>query len=212
MATWKFIGPKDYYVNTSAVWFLGYKSSGVPMLQHNPAAAADTNVIIQIPLGSEVDDGNTPQPYIESVTLHHLISATSAGVTPIISGNVAIWEVVHAAGKAYAGGAAPISANMAQLPNAGTSAGFVVAPSGTAWTPGTLSAQGIAVASLWTSSQMETFTNIQTKAAAGIVGGPAVQSQDYIPRLQNTFTWLQISASVGASAVWEHYGAIIKYK
>lgn len=206
MPVYKFIPPTAFVGDASADWRLGRKSSGVMALEYALLKGADTNVILTLPLPIEVDAAGIGRA-LSAVVLHHFISAASAGVTPIISGTCKIYEVALDASKAYAGGlAAPASANMAGLPNATASAGYIAAQqvSGVLNSPTALSAAGVAIASLWTSGQDETFS---MGKAPQYEGQETDKTHPYIPRLsQRTFA-LEISASVGASAVWEIYGA-----
>src|SRR3990170_3597960 len=94
-----FIQPRDIYTNVPGNFALGRKSSGVAMLQYPTTGAgigANTNLVIGFGVPWEIWNGDDNRSmYLKSVKLNHFISAVSAGVTPIISGNVAFYEVVH---------------------------------------------------------------------------------------------------------------------
>lgn len=208
---WRFVSPKDYNVNTSASWFFGRKASGVPCLQYKPAAGADTNVIIQIPLADlEIDEGRGQTRVLRRIHVCQQLSATSAGVVPLISAAAAVYEVNLAAGKFITTGLNVTSAGTAAgvtKPNTATSAGFVNDASGTAWT-GSPSYQGSAIADVANaSSYVDIYTNIRAKTPQ--VG--ETYDHAYQPRLGLTQTCLEISASVDASAAWEHYGTFLEY-
>src|SRR3990170_3597957 len=159
-----FIQPKDIYTNIPGNFALGRKSSGVAMLQYPTTGAgigANTNLVIGFGVPWEIWNGDDNRSmYLKSVKLNHFIAAVAAGVTPISSGNVAFYEVVHSNGIVYAGlSSSPASAAMAQLQDATASAGYITTASAQGQGQA-LSAAGVAIASLWTSSQYETvFTN-----------------------------------------------------
>src|SRR3989304_3177580 len=159
-----FIQPRDIYTNIPGNFALGRKSSGVAMLQYpttGAGIAANTNLVIGFGVPWEIWNGDDNRSmYLKSVKLNHFISAVSAGVTPIISGNVAFYEVVHSNGIVYAGlSRSPASAAMGQLPDATASAGYITTASAQGQGQA-LSAAGGAVASMGSSSQDETgFTN-----------------------------------------------------
>ncbi len=210
MGFYRFLHPKEFVPDVATQWTYARKSSGVPVMYITSAVAADTNVILQIPIPLEVDTAGVGRA-IKDITLHHFISATSAGVAPIISGSVALYEVTMDASKVdVAGLAVGVSANMATLPNATTSAGYIAAQqvSGVLISPTTLSAAGIFASGLWTSGQNEVFT---VGRAPAYGGQESDKTHPYIPRLSNQTWVLEISASVGASAIWEIYGATVQY-
>ena len=207
-----FIQPRDIYTNIPGNFALGRKSSGVAMLQYpttGAGIAANTNLVIGFGVPWEIWNGDDNRSmYLKSVKLNHFISAVSAGVTPIISGNVAFYEVVHSNNIVYAGlSSSPASAAMAQLQDATASAGYIT-PASAQGQGQALSAAGVAIASLWTSSQYETvFTNDAVYLAES--GG---QVRPYKPRMFDRAYAVEISASVGASAIWEIYGAVATYE
>ena len=214
MALYRYISPRDFIPNTSASWTLGRKSSGVPMLEHNSNKAADVSCRIIVPIPMEVDQNGIGRA-LQSITLHHFISATSAGVTPISAGGgtVALYEILLDASKVDLGGkeVSATAGNMAALPNGRASAGYIPAQqvSGVQISPTTLSAAGVAIASLWTSGQSEVFT---PGRAPAYEGQESNKTHDYIPRFANTTFVMEISANLGASAVWEIYGATVLWR
>lgn len=204
---WTYINPRLYNVNTSASWTYGRKTSAVPCLEYKANAAADTNVIIQIPLPIDGEEGGNGE-YLKAVHLLHFVSATSAGVTPLISAKPVAYEFLWAGGDVAKGGMAATTLCVGMgYPNTNSSAGFhdTIFASATAWTPANLSAGGVAIGSLWTSSQMEKLTNIVKPADTG------GKTRNYVPRLAKLTHCLELSCSLGASAVWEHYGAICEW-
>ena len=207
MAVYRFLSPQSFVGDASADWTVGRKSSGVPCLEYKANKAADTNVILTIPIPIETDTNGIGRA-LQSIVLHHFISATSAGVTPIISGSVKLYEIALDASKTDLGGMAVsgTAGNMARLPNSAASAGYLPSQqvSGVLNSPTALSAAGVAIASLWTSGQNETFS---AGKAPQYEGQETNKTHPYIPRLSFATFNLEISASVGASAVWEIYGA-----
>ncbi len=213
MAYTRWVSPDAYHVNTSAVWFRGTKSaSGLPGLFHNGAIAADANVVISIPLPLAIRDDGAGE-YIKYVDLFHYLSATSAGITPISAagGTVRFREIKFVDGTLVTTGAAvtsagTVSAGVFNAPNSlyGSPALPSAVVSATDWSPTTLSAAGIMVSALSTSAWLERFTNVSIPAEAGGKVRP------YVPRACDALVMV-ISASVGASCVWEHYGTRVTY-
>ena len=214
MARWHFIPPNQFYYNTTWGGQTGNqrKTSGMPYTWLNLSGGANTNVIVGIPLPAAVDDGWGRTPYISTVALHHLISAVSAGVTPLLSASVRAYEVQHEAGGLSS---APGTIG---LPNSLISAGFVTSGAGgdvsaTNWTysagsnPSAISGTATAVASLWGTSQLDTFTNIAAQTRNVGESG----THYFLPRLENSLYSLEISASVAVSGYWELYGAWVKF-
>ena len=206
-----FVAPTDFYSNTSASWFIGRKVSGMPAFEYAPAKAANTNMIVGFPIPWPVwDDGSGEPMELVQIKLHHFLSATSAGTTPLISANWQVYEAYHRTGGVITGGMAATSAGSVvcpQLTGATASAGFVDAAQASGQTAtGALASAGVAQASLG-SSFFETMT--PTLYFAPFAGG---QDRPYVPRLLDRTWFCEISASVGASAVWEIYGAFIQFR
>jgi hypothetical protein len=215
VSVFKFIGPDRFLPNagSSASFALAQKCSGQPMLQYGAAAgqAANTNVILQIPLEPEIDTAWGQTLPLTQIHLAYYVSALSAGVTPLISANFKVYEVRPVAGSFYTVGVRVTSAGTAAavgLPNSRTSATFVPAGevSATAW-GGEISNRGSAIADIGVSSIVDTFTNIRVKDA----DAAEQYTRPYRPRLGTVQTTFEISASLGASALIEFYGCFAEY-
>ena len=124
-----FVAPSQFYSNASAAWFLGRKVSGMPAFEYGPNLAANTNRIVGFPIPWPVwDDGSGNPMELVQIKLHHFLSATSAGITPLISANWQLYEAYHRTGGVITGGMAATSAGSVvcpQLPDTTASAGFV---------------------------------------------------------------------------------------
>ena len=215
MSVFKYIGPELWRpgAGSSASFALAQKCSGQVMLQYGVAAgqAANTNVVLQIPLPADIDTGWGQTLPLTRIHLPYYVSALSAAVTPIISANFKVYEVNLAAGQFMTTGVRVTSAGTAAgvgLPNSRTSATFVPAGevSATAWT-GSFSNRGSAIADIGVSSILDTFTNIRV-----LDSNAAEQyTRPYRPRLGYIQTTFEISASIGASALIEFYGCFAEY-
>jgi len=211
---WRFVSPAEYVYNLSSQFTLGRRASGMPVLEYVNNQAAKTNTIITIPLTPfEVDEGYGQTKVLKKVHVCQLLSATSGGaaLVPLVKAYAKVYEVDLAAGKFTIAGPAVTSAGAnagIALPNTATSAGFITDASGTTWTGAPSYIASSIVADIGVSSYVDTYTNI--KAQTPEVG--ETYNHSYRPRLGLTFTALEISASVGASAVWDHFGAFLEYE
>lgn len=226
MARSLFISPRLYVPNTSASWTMARKASGIPYLEYvkgtGAGGAADGNVILDIPIPALVDSaGGENAPRLpDTIDLYHFVSAVSAGVKAISAGSTGIhlYEVDWTTpGKIYTGGAAVnASAALAGEANTRASAGFIAAQqvSAVACSPSVLPSAGsggivgLDVSALPTSAVALTIT---LGLAPPYPNQESDKTHPYYPRLTATSYVLEISAAVGASAVWEHFGALCKW-
>lgn len=229
MAKFQFVSPLSYLYPSAnfAPSALGVIASAVPCLVWGQQGSA-VNVALSIPVSEfySIDAaGRTGggSLVLNKIHIFHALSGlTSAGVGgALASASVSIVENLLSAGQSIS--AAGLSATWGigcQLPNAQTSASHVQASevSGTGWgfpgsNPSAFAQVGLVPSALSQLIQQDTFT-----APLVFLGAPgetgtlsAAHTATYVPRLFPIATYLNVSARLGVSATWIHYGTMLEF-